>query len=235
MCYVSSGLYNGAGAALNGLYDGSQTVVGTLSDGILGLLHALYHGATYIATRLYYVVATPLAGIGTGLGYLTSGLFRVEEDVGAESESSHVQYESSIVEESGSYSGAGADIGAKYPTSSARRRSSRKSKLAAEAAAVARERLSRKSDMEDKSLVEEEEVITSAMALPGFTWSSWLFGFASAKQVEEKADDTDGSLTLSDIDDDADDDNIGLWLLSWISSFFVLLLSPISGIILFYC
>ena len=134
----------------------------------------------------------------------------------------------------GAYSGAGTDIGAKYPTSSARRRSSRKSKLAGEAAAVARERMSKRSNLEDDSLMEEEEVVTMATAQPGSsTWSSWLFG--SANQLEENTDDTDGGLSLAAVDDDADEDNIGLWLVSWVTSFFALLLSPFYGIFLLYC
>ena len=183
-------------------------------DGLFGLWDALCHGTTYIINGVSY----PLTAIALGLRQLTSSLFRVNEGHTDEETSQAAQIQhNSMMEESNRFLGShGANIGTKYGTSAAKRRSSK--------------RLRPSEEKSDDELMSKKENLNLTRSASRFSWLSWL----QAGQIEVGVEDKPSDMFLATVGNDADDDNIGLWLLNRIQILFMFLLSPLSGIVVLF-
>ena len=210
--FILIGLYESVKSATRGAQR-------TISHGLFGLWDALYHGVTYIINGVCY----PLTAITSGFRQFTSGLFRVYEGHTDEeiSQAAQMQYAYSMMEETNRPPGSfGANIGTKYGTSSARRRSSK--------------RLRPSGKRVDDEIMGMEDNLNLTRSTSKSSWLSWLQDKTSSGEIEVGKEDKKSDTFLITMDNDAEDDNIGLWLLSGIHKIFMFLLSPLSGTVVLF-
>ncbi len=229
--------------AVGSIFSGTTGIVETTFSGVKTVLWGAWNALIFLFAGLFVGIGALVSGVGSVWSYVTSGLFKVDEFEEEGTQESKEQDDVVEVQEAGTF---GSDIGSKYKTSVRRR--TRRSKLAAEAAArESSETLGTETDTSaDYSLgalwlpwfqkilgrKEEHENIQSEASDEdvdysfGALWLPWLYRF---EETSEARDSWSFSETAVDIEDESD--NILLWLVSGMGTLFKFLPFPVYGIL----